>query len=83
VFGRRGALAATSGGWMAWERTVYNLGAGTGEVGETAETGESPEGEEEAVVVSTLPVLHVSHAGCPCPCPLPPEIAQVRLEFEF
>jgi hypothetical protein len=29
-------------------------------VGETAEVGEPPEGDEEAVVVSTLPVLRVS-----------------------
>jgi hypothetical protein len=30
------------------------------EVGETAEVGEPPEGDEEVVVVSTLPVLCVS-----------------------
>jgi hypothetical protein len=30
------------------------------EVGETAEVGEPPEGDEEAIVVSTLPVLRVS-----------------------
>jgi hypothetical protein len=45
-------------------------------MGETAKTGEPPEGEVEAVVVSTLPVLCVSH------CRLAPEIAQARLAFE-
>jgi hypothetical protein len=29
-------------------------------VGETAEVGEPPEGDEEVVIVSTLPVLRVS-----------------------
>ena len=30
-------------------------------MGETAEVGEPPEGEEEAVIFSTLPVLSDSH----------------------
>jgi hypothetical protein len=45
---------------MGMPRTVYPEGFGMDEVGETAKVGEPPQGNEEAVVVSTLPVLHVS-----------------------
>ena len=51
----------TAAGWrgrMGMPRT--SRGLGPDEVGETAEVGEPPEGDEEAVVVSTLPVLCVS-----------------------
>ena len=46
-------------GGMGMPRT--SRGLSTDEEGETAEVGEPPEGDEEAVVVSTLPVLCDSH----------------------
>jgi hypothetical protein len=57
----RGTLAATSGSWMAWGHGyITSSGLGTVEVGETAETGGPPEDDEEAVVLTTLPVLRIS-----------------------
>ena len=43
---------------MGVPRTSWGLG--TDEVGETAETGEPQEVDEEAVAVSTLPLLRIS-----------------------
>jgi hypothetical protein len=43
---------------MGMPRTSYGLG--TAELGETAEVGEPAEGDDEAVVVFTRPVLRVS-----------------------
>jgi hypothetical protein len=41
-------------------RIVHLEGFDTDKVRETAEVGEPPEGDEEAVIVSTLPVLRIS-----------------------
>jgi hypothetical protein len=46
---------------MAWGHGyITSSGLGTVEVGETAETGGPPEDDEEAVVLTTLPVLRIS-----------------------
>jgi hypothetical protein len=56
----RPPLAAGRHGSMGMPCTVHPEGFDMDEVGETAEVGEPPEGDEEAVVVSTLPVLCIS-----------------------
>jgi hypothetical protein len=56
----RPSLAAGRRGNMGMPRIVYPEGFGMDEVGETAKVGELPQGNEEAAVVSTLPVLRVS-----------------------
>ena len=48
-------------GHMGMGMSCTSWGLGIDEMGETSETGEPPEGEEEVVIVSTLPVLHVLH----------------------
>jgi hypothetical protein len=50
----RPPLAAERRRGMGMPRTVHPEGFDTDEVGETAEVGEPPEGDKEAVVVSTL-----------------------------
>ncbi len=61
-------LAAGWHGGIGMPHTYWGLG--TGEVGETAKIGESPEGDEEVVIVFTLPVIHISHCRLPLPLPL-------------